>query len=76
MNRRQAIIWTNAAPIHWHIYAALGGHVKVLNCILTHWDWGKIGNIFLKTYSSVTFWKENYNSLVEISPKFILKSPE
>ena len=22
---RQAIIWTNADPIHWHIYAALGG---------------------------------------------------
>ena len=24
-NRRQAIIWSNADPIHWHIYAALGG---------------------------------------------------
>ena len=24
-NRRQAIIWTNVDPIHWHIYAALGG---------------------------------------------------
>ena len=24
-NRRQAIIWTNADPIHWIIYAALGG---------------------------------------------------
>ena len=24
-NRRQAIIWTNADPIHWCIYAALGG---------------------------------------------------
>ena len=23
-NRRQAIIWTNADPIHWRIYAALG----------------------------------------------------
>ena len=23
-NRRQAIIWTNADPIHWHMYAALG----------------------------------------------------
>ena len=22
---RQVIIWTNADPIHWHIYAALGG---------------------------------------------------
>ena len=24
-NRRQAIIWSNADPIHWRIYAALGG---------------------------------------------------
>ena len=24
-NRRQAINWTNADPIHWRIYAALGG---------------------------------------------------
>ena len=24
-NRRQAIIWTNADPIHWRIYAVLGG---------------------------------------------------
>ena len=23
--RRQAIIWTNADPIHWRIYAPLGG---------------------------------------------------
>ena len=24
-NRRQAIIWTNADPIQWRIYAAMGG---------------------------------------------------
>ena len=24
-NRRQAITWTNADPIHWRIYVALGG---------------------------------------------------
>ena len=24
-NRRQAIIWTNADPINWRIYATLGG---------------------------------------------------
>ena len=24
-NRWQAIIWTNVDPIHWRIYAALGG---------------------------------------------------
>ena len=25
LNRRQAIIWTNADPVHGHMYAALGG---------------------------------------------------
>ena len=29
-NRRQAIIWTNIDPIHWRIYAALGGDVLSL----------------------------------------------
>ena len=24
-NRRQAIIWTNDEPIHWHLYVAQGG---------------------------------------------------
>ena len=24
-NRQQAIIWTIAEPIYWHIYVALGG---------------------------------------------------
>ena len=24
-NRRQAFTWTNADPVHWGIYAALGG---------------------------------------------------
>ena len=30
-NRRQAIIWTNADQIHWHIYAALGGNGLTLS---------------------------------------------
>ena len=25
LNRRQAIAWTNDGPVHWRIYAALGG---------------------------------------------------
>ena len=25
-NRQQAIIWTNADPINWRIYAAVGGN--------------------------------------------------
>ena len=35
-NRRQAIIWTNADPIHWRIYAALGQYE------LTHWGRNKM----------------------------------
>ena len=34
-NKRQAIVWANADPIHWRIYAAIGGDV------LRHkvWEW-------------------------------------
>ena len=35
--RRQAIVWTNADPIYWRIYATLGGDV------LTHW--GRVTHI-------------------------------
>ena len=31
-NRRQAIIWTNANPIHWRIYAALTGDELTACC--------------------------------------------
>ena len=24
-NREQAITWTNVVPVHWRVYAALGG---------------------------------------------------
>ena len=33
-NRQQAIIWTNADQIYWHIYAALGGdelNIRILS---------------------------------------------
>ena len=32
-NRRQAIIWTNADPIHWRIYAALRGDELTANLV-------------------------------------------
>ena len=37
-NRRQAIIWSNADPIRWRIYAALGGDelMPFSNKILGH----------------------------------------
>ena len=38
-NRRQAIIWTNADPIHWRIYAARGGWVGGLHdWTLSSWE--------------------------------------
>ena len=41
-NRQQAIILTNADPIHWHIYVALGGdELMILNwlilCLTSSW---------------------------------------
>ena len=30
-NRWQAIIWTNANPIHWRIYEALGGDESIIH---------------------------------------------
>ena len=35
-NKRQAIIWTNADPIHWHIYASLGVGVTA-GCVGDGW---------------------------------------
>ena len=41
----QAIIWTNAVPIHWRIYAALqGDELKYLG-ILCHGDFIKYSQI-------------------------------
>ena len=37
-NRRQAIIWTNADPIHWHIYAALRGDELSLHVLENAFD--------------------------------------
>ena len=39
-NRRQAIIWTNFYPIHWRIYAALGGDE-------TREVWGDFVNFYI-----------------------------
>ena len=40
-DRRQAIIWTNAYPIHWRIYAALEGDELTLDVPVTYvyWIW-------------------------------------
>ena len=38
-NRHQAIIWTNADPIHWRIYAALGGDELTRYTCLIYQGW-------------------------------------
>ena len=44
-NRRQASIWTNADPIHWRIYAAVGGDEFQLRAVMVTLDisWSPIG---------------------------------
>ena len=39
-NSRQAIIWTNADPIHWRIFAALGGDELINESVYTLYVWG------------------------------------
>ena len=39
-NRRQAIIWTDDDPVHWRIYAALGGDE-----LINHW-WPSFSLVF------------------------------
>ena len=53
-NRRQDIIWTNADPIHWRIYAALGGDE------LTLWGRDKMAAIFQTTFSNAFPWMKIY----------------
>ena len=33
LSRRQIIIWTNAGPVHWRIYATLGGIELIIHCV-------------------------------------------
>ena len=43
--QRQAIIWTNAEPIHWCIYVALGGDELILTAQIIVQD--NISKIFI-----------------------------
>ena len=65
-NRRQAIIWTNADPIDWRVYAALGG--DELKQGLTHCGRNN-GRHFPDDIFKYIFLNEN----VWISTKFSLK---
>ena len=57
-NRRQAIIWTNAEWIHWHIYAALGGdELKGF-----HWKYYHLC-VWICVYSYITNKKLNFFQL-------------
>ena len=54
-------IWTNADPIHWHIYAALGGPLN------------KMAAILQMTFSNAFSWM--FSILIQISLKFVPKGP-
>ena len=43
--RRQAISWTNARPIRWRIYTALGGDVDSPLCRYELTHWGRVTHI-------------------------------
>ena len=47
-NKRETIVWTNADPIHWRIYAAPGGH-KLIHIVvkLRSDDWRNQDNFVL-----------------------------
>ena len=49
--RRQAIIWINDDPIHWRLYATLGGDE------LTHWGRNKMAHILHTTLNVFLQWK-------------------
>ena len=48
-NRRQVIIWTNADPIHWHIYAALGW-VELISLSMDQY----LGNLYDDTFKIIS----------------------
>ena len=61
-NRKQAIIWTNAEPIHWRMCATLGGDELTQMFIASVCKpfstvWAPMSNIF---YSSRNLWTLNY----------------
>ena len=65
LNRQQAIIWTNADPIHWRIYASLGGDE------LNHLP---LDTLVHNNFKCI-FWNENDKILIWFSLKFVPMSP-
>ena len=56
-NRRQAIFWIIADPIHWRIYAALGGD-ECINVVI-HWHWGNtLINTIMMTSSNGNIFRD------------------
>ena len=53
-NKRQAIIWTNAELIHWHIYGTQGGDE------LTHWGRDKMDAISQTIFSRAFSWMKTF----------------
>ena len=60
LKRRQAIIWTNADPIRWGIYAALGGDdFNIAITIIIHINNNK--NIMMIIMAVIKYDDKNYN---------------
>ena len=87
--RRQAIIWTNAHPIHWQLYAALRGD-DLTNCgLVTPYGslqrpWSTLVNTlrpiqneqhFADDTFKPTFLNENIRISIKILLKFLPKVP-
>ena len=58
-NKRQAIIWTNADPIHWRIYAALGGDGLFASPKITKQTIPQCNVLQSKQSPNTTFYKAN-----------------
>ena len=61
-NRRQAIIWTNADPINWCIYAALGGD-ELTSCQIYHRIHKHFVQLMLILFADITVWvlRQSFN---------------
>ena len=65
-NRRHAIIWTNADPIHWRIYAAVGGD-EVTHCgLVTSQIWINIGLLAAGRHQVITWTNVDLSSVMQL----------
>ena len=68
--RRQAISWINAEPIHWRIYAALGGDELKLKCLEhVEVDFRQASAVDMNSLQRCdASWHKSWSSLVQVIP--------